>query len=72
MQTALAKIVPSNAFWDQSSMFLKSLMLLQSFALSLVRVVSSGRLISSSLKTGQRECWVQEASRRTGRASSGG
>ena len=28
MQTALEKIVPSNAFWDQSSMFLKSLLVL--------------------------------------------
>ena len=42
MQTALEKIVPSNEFWYQSSMFLKSLMLLLSFALPLVRVVSSG------------------------------
>jgi hypothetical protein len=42
MQTALEQIVSSNAFWDQSSMFLKSLLFLLSFALSLVIVVSSG------------------------------
>ena len=41
MQTALEKIVPSNAFWDQSSMFLKSLLLLLSFVIPLVRVVTS-------------------------------
>ena len=41
MQTALEKIVPSNAFWDQSSMFLKSLLLLLSFVIPLVRVVIS-------------------------------
>ena len=42
MPTALEKIVPSHAFGDQSSRFLKSLLFLLSFVIPLVRVVSSG------------------------------
>ena len=55
MQTALEQIVSSNAFWDQSSMFLKSLLFLLSFALSLVIVVSSGaadRVVSEDWAVG--------------------